>query len=71
MAVHTIKVNVTERETQLVKLLADGNTLPEISKQTDTKLRTLEAKVSILKRKYQSQTLANLVAVFLRNKLID
>ena len=71
MTIHTIKLNVTDSEIELVKLLADGYTVPKISERLSMNRRTLEANVWFVKGKYKSTTLANLVAIFLRNKLID
>lgn len=71
MPTYAVHLNVTDKETEIVKLLADGNTIPDIAVKMGLNRRSLEAKVATLKDKYRSSTVAHLVAVFLRNKLID
>jgi len=71
MAIYTIQINVTDKEKDLVRLLADGYTVAEIAKKNSVNRRTLEMYVLLVKKKFQSSTLANLVAIFLKNKLID
>ena len=71
MATYTIQINVTDKEKDLVRFLADGYTVAEIAKKISVNRRTLETYVLLVKKKFQSTTLANLVAIFLKNKLID
>ena len=56
---------------ELVQYLADGYTIPQISQQTNIKIKTLEAKIAILKVRAFSKTSAHLVATYLRKELID
>lgn len=71
MTKFTINVNVTEGEMMIVTLLAEGNNIPEIATKLNINKRTLEKKVIVIKQKFHSTTLAGLVAIFLRNKLIE
>lgn len=71
MTIRTIEVNVTDLEKSVVKLLADGCTVPEIAKALALNSRTLETRVSNIRERYTARNIAHLVAIFLRNKLID
>lgn len=71
MTVRIIEVNVTDMEKSVAKLLADGCTVPEIAKELTLNSRTLESKVANIKERYGARNIAHLVAIFLRNKLIE
>jgi DNA-binding NarL/FixJ family response regulator len=67
-----IKISVTEWEKNAVKLLAEGKAVPEIADQIqEAETRKVEYKISKLKTRLGCETAAQLVAFFLRNKLID
>jgi len=54
----------------VVKLLAHGNSVAEIAKALNENTRTMEAKVSRIKKDYDCKTLPQLTALFTKNKAI-
>jgi len=61
---------VSEKEKELVSLLAAGYVVRETAKLLHINKKTCEAFVFDVRKKYHAKTLAELVAIFLRNKLI-
>lgn len=55
---------------RFVQYLADGFTMKEISKKEGIGIRTLEARLKLLKAKTGAINTNNLIAKYLRNKLI-
>jgi DNA-binding CsgD family transcriptional regulator len=74
MAKKDLFISVTKipsKETlQLVTLIADGNTISQIAEFAGYSRRTLEGKIERIKLEVNAKNSANLVAIFLRNKLI-
>lgn len=70
-----VKVNhtaiVSSDAIETVKMIADGMTLQEIADMKGTTKSTLATHVQFLKGRLGCSSLPNLVAYFLRNKLID
>ena len=64
------KTKPTAITIQLVRLIADGFIVSEISEFTKIKRRTLEAMIERIKINVGAKNSANLVAIFFRNKLI-
>lgn len=58
-------------DVELVKRLADGNTIIEISKSSGINRRTLEKRIVVLRERCLCNTVAQLVAVYFRKKLIE
>lgn len=63
-------VAVKEEAMQIVKLLASGKTITQISETMDCNKRTMEGKISAIKDKFSANTLPHLVAFFIRKGLI-
>lgn len=61
---------VTDKDVALVQGLADGKTAKEIAETTDQNLRTVEAQLATLKKKYFVKSPVGLVILFYRNELI-
>jgi DNA-binding CsgD family transcriptional regulator len=72
MEVITIKNSVREiNVAEIVKMYSEGLQAGEISRQVHISRRTLESKVAQIKASYKVKTIAQLVAFFLRNGLIQ
>jgi DNA-binding NarL/FixJ family response regulator len=67
----SIDVSVNEWEKKVVGLLSKGKTIPEISKEIKSNNRRVEYRLAQLKARVNCNTAAQLVAFFLKNKLID
>ena len=67
----TIDISVSDDEKKIVGCLAKGLSVSEVGKEVKTETRVLEYKIAKLKARLQCDTAAQLVAYFLRNKLID
>lgn len=65
------KVVVTEREAEMVKMLTEGHRPVEIASKLNVSNRTVETYLATLRRKTNCRTLPQLVAVFIKNGLID
>ena len=66
-----MELNVTEREKELVSLLTEGKTAPKTAAKAGTNESSLAAELSKIRAKYDCDNSIQLVAFFLRNKLID
>jgi len=64
------KVEITEDVVDVVRLLADDNTVQQVADQMGLNKRTLEQRIVLMKRQCGTNTLYGLVALFFRNKLI-
>ena len=64
-------VKVTIREMSIVKMLSDGLRTSKIAEVLDLSPRTIETLIQNLKLRTLSDTIPHLVAIFLRNKIID
>jgi len=64
------KVEITEEVVDVVRLLADDNTVQQVADQMGLNKRTLEQRIVLMKRQCGTNTLYGLVALFFRNKLI-
>lgn len=62
---------IYESDKKIISMIADGYTVLEISKSLKINRRTLEAKMIKIKNRYGARTQANLVAIFLRNRLLE
>lgn len=67
----SVDVSVNDWDKKVVGLIADGLTVSEIAGEIKGKGRTIEYQLSQLKTRLQCKTSAQLVAFFLRNKLIN
>jgi len=67
----TVKQEVSKGDIEFVRMLADGMTVKEISEKKDKSVRTLEAVVDRMRGEYGCRNIAELVATFFRNKLIN
>lgn len=65
------KATITKEEIDIVKMLADGLTLTQVAIKKKTTKSTLATNMSFLRGRIGCTNMANLVAYFLRNKLID
>ena len=73
MALITIKSRIKKVEDYdkiVVALLAHGDTVGEISDKLKENKRTMEAKVSRIKKEYGCKTLPQLTALFIKNKVL-
>jgi DNA-binding CsgD family transcriptional regulator len=62
---------ITQKEVDLVKMLSDGKRASEIAQVFEKSVRTVETNMSTLRAKTNCRTLPQLVALFLRSKLIE
>lgn len=62
---------VSERDVVIVGLLAKGKKNHEIATELKMNLRTLEAKLAKLKKSFDCNTVAHLVATFVHFKVIE
>lgn len=67
----SVDISVDDWEKNVVRLIADGYSVPEISSMVKLHKRNVEYKLGKLKTRLQCATLAELVAFFLRHKLIE
>ena len=66
----SIDILVSDWDKKIVKMLAEGFTIPEISKGIGQEIRNIEYKLAKLKARLQCKTSAQLVAFFIKNKLV-
>ena len=64
-------VKISEEDVKTVKLYADGFRTSVVSKKMKVSPRTTEARILTLKKKLEAKTLAHLVAMFIRQNLIN
>lgn len=67
----TIERRATEREIQIVQMLADEKRPKEISEALKVNPRTMEAYIAESKKKFGCKSYVGLVSLFFRNKLIS
>lgn len=67
----TLEVEVTEREKELVSLLCTGKNAVWVSMQAGVNQTKLATELAIIRAKYDCNNGTQLVAYFLRNKLIN
>lgn len=67
----TNTIIVSERDKAIVVLLAEGNRTNEIKEALQMNLRTLESVIDRMRRTYGCATREQLVAFFIRNKIIE
>lgn len=65
-----VKTNLTNRESEILKLAANGNKLSEIAIRLSIKLVTVNHHIANIKRKLSAATLPQAVAIALSNSLI-
>ncbi len=74
-ATKTIKlereIRVKEEDILIIKMLGESMTAREIAEATGINIRTVEAKIAALRKKYGVAGNVGLVMLFYRNKLID
>ncbi len=75
MAKKTIITVVSEKEVvqedvDMVQMIANGLRAKDIAEKTGRNIRTVEAKIFTLKKKYNAPNPAGLVMLFFRNNLI-
>lgn len=66
-----ISIDVTQEEKKWVKMLADGMTAQEISGELDINQNTFSGNINLMRIRLGCKNTTNLVALFLRNKLIE
>lgn len=66
-----IPLKYTERDLRIVQQLANGLRPKQIVAHVNRSYRTIEARIDVLKEMFDCVTTAQLVAVFLREKLIS
>lgn len=71
VAENPLSKQVKPNDVAILQLLADGNTTEEIGKKTYKSFRTIEGRIARLKDLLDCKTMAQLVAVALRNKIIE
>ncbi|MBS1566989.1 MAG: DNA-binding response regulator, partial [Bacteroidetes bacterium] len=64
-------VRLSEKEVRLLHLLAQDMETPEISRELQLSTRRVEAIRQDMKAKIGARTIAGLIAIGVRNKLID
>lgn len=64
-------VKISEDDVKTVKLYSDGFRTSAIAKKCKVSPRTIEARAETLKRKFSAKTLPHLVALFIRQNLIN
>ena len=64
-------VEVTENEIELVQMVANGHRAASIGAKMGKSRRTIESKLDNLRRKTGSETVPELIANFMRAKLIN
>ena len=69
--IRTFTLEVTPDQKRVVSLLSKGKTVKEVAKEIKVNLRTLEARLDSLRFKHGCKNNVELVADFVRNKLID
>lgn len=67
----TRTVIVSERDKAIVELLSNGNRTSEIKEALNMNQRTLESVIDKMRRLYGCATREQLVAFFIRNKIIE
>jgi len=67
----SVDISVNDWDKKIVKMLAEGFTIPEISKGVGQDVRNIEYKLAKLKARLQCKTSAQLVAFFIKNKLVN
>jgi len=56
---------------QIMKLLSDGYTVPEVCQELNKKQREVEYRIEVLKDRLNCSTITHLVCIYLRKRLID
>lgn len=67
-------MNVKERqrrEVEILKRLSEGQKAAKIASELKVSVRVIEWAVMVLKGKYEAENIVHLVAIALRNKIID
>ena len=64
-------VKISEEDVKTVKLYADGFRTSAVSKKMKVSPRTTEARILTLKKKLEAKTLPHLVAMLIRQNLIQ
>lgn len=62
---------LTDREREVLKLIAEGNTSKEIAKALAISYKTIDAHRENIKRKTDIDSIAGLTRLAVRNKLIE
>lgn len=65
-----VDVTPTIKERVLVQYLADDLRPKEVSEKQGFSVKTIEAQIMVIKRKFGIRTVAGLVALFMRNGMI-
>lgn len=60
-----------DEKNEIVQKIADGKMLPEISRDLNVQVKTLEKRLEKLKFEYKAKTSCHLVAIFIRYKIIN
>lgn len=66
-----LRASIKSADLQLVKGVSEGKTLTEIAKDMNRGRRTLEARLLRLRKQLECRNTVQLVALFVRNNLID
>lgn len=65
------KVSLTERETEIVRLLVDGLTHKEIADRLNISARTVESHRNNIMQKFEFRTMMDLVKYAIKNKIVE
>lgn len=58
-------------DAEIITLLSTGYTVSEVSTELNVTIRTVEYRIEILRERSKAHTVAHLVAIYLRKKLIE
>ena len=64
-------VNISERMIDFVRMLSNGDRPEKIAEKYKISRRTVESHLDSLRRKTNCKTISQLVALFIRSKLIE
>jgi two-component system nitrate/nitrite response regulator NarL len=62
---------ITPTELEIVKMISDGMTVPEIAVARQCALKTIEVHMANVRKKIKCNTAAHVVATLLRKKIIE
>jgi DNA-binding NarL/FixJ family response regulator len=66
-----LETKITPEDIEAIEMLASGNQIGEVSEKLGLKRRTLESRFDRLKKNLECHTTTQLVAFFIRNKIIE
>lgn len=63
--------NFTPREKQVISLIAEGNTVPEIATELDLSIHTVRSYTKSIMQKLDAKNIAHAIALVYQNEEID